>query len=254
MKEKNGNKGDSFMQPQENLSNMLKHGVTEERVTFNEDQVTESTAPSEEVSNESMDPISVTSLSNWFDSNVNNFPNIRKPTMSVTGVDPNEQLIITVLVSNEGGVEKRKIVVYDDAHIQPVLNIPAVDMQIYNNGFRIIYNYGNGIYIKGYGIRTGLFTVFCYDINNILVPYATVRIKKRDTDIDVLQKDPEYVRQKLTETLDFEALQLRYKQSAKTEGFRTNFDAIKWLVERQGSIEDVHHHIQIDNVIIDTLE
>ena len=42
-------------------------------------------------------------------------------------------------------------------------------------------------------------------------------------------------------------------QSSKAEGLQTNLDAVKWLIDRQSTISDINHHLQIDNAIIDTL-
>jgi hypothetical protein len=251
--ERINDKGEKSMQ--ENLSDMVKSVATEEPITFHEDNLSMPEVQTEiPVETESPTTIPITSLSSWFDNNVENFPNIKKPNVAVQNVDLDEQLIMTVLISSEDGVEKRKLIVYDDAHLQPVLNLPAIDMQIYNNGFRIIYDIGNGIFIKSYGVRTGLISVFCNDIEDRLVPYKVVRIKKRDNEIVVTTQNSDEVRRKLSEQLDFEALQLRYKQSSKTEGFTTNGEAINWLLARQTDIEDIHHHLQIDNVIIETLE
>lgn len=239
----------------ENLSQMVKNGVPEEPIVFSEADLD---IP-EEVQEETQavaDPtiIEITSLSEWFSGNVANFPNIRKPTMAITDVDANEQLVVTVPVDvPEGSAPKRRMVLLDESHLTPVLNKPAVDMEIYNNGFRIIYDLGNGIFIKSYGVRTGLISVFCNDIDDALIPYGIVRAKKKDTSISIIVRDPADVRHKLSEALDIEALQLRYKQSSKAEGLESNQDAINWLLERQATIEDINHHLQIDNVIIDTL-
>jgi hypothetical protein len=240
----------------ENLSDMVKHGATEDPIAFSEENLDmpESQEVQEVAQEETQSSISITSLSDWIDSNVDNFPNIKKPQVTVQSVDLKEQLILSVLISSEGGVEKRRLELYNDAHLQPVLDLPAIDMQIYNNSsFRIIYDLGNGIFVKSYGVRTGLISVFCNDIDNQLIPYAIVRAKKKDTQIEVPTQDANEVRQKLNQNLDFEALQLRYKQSSKTDGFPTNKEAIDWLIERQSGIVDVHHHLHIDNVIIDTL-
>jgi len=241
----------------ENLSQLVKDGPTDDPIVFSETDL-DIPAASEnlgEEEQEGMSGITTISLAEWFDANFQRFPNIGKPTVSITHVDTFEQLIITTLISITNGVEKRKLVVFDDAHLWPVLNLPAVDMQIYNNhSFRIVYDFGNGIYIKSYGIRNGLVSVFCNDINDQILPYAIMRAKKHDTEIEIIYKDPAEVIFKLNEPLDLEALQLRYKQSVKAENLTTNQDAITWLLERQGSIEDINHHLQIDNVIIDTLE
>ena len=107
--------------------------------------------------------------------------------------------------------------------------------------------------MKSYGVRKGLITIACYDYNDMLIPIDASRVRKNDTEIVRPVIDPTISRQKLTEALDSESLQLRYKQSAKAEGLTTNLDAVKWLIERQTDIEDINHHLQIDNVIIDTL-
>ena len=239
----------------ENLSQMVKNGVTEDPVVFSEGNLDIPPEVENAQNEEPIDPslIEISCLSDWFTENIENFPNIRKPTIAITNVDPIEQLLITIPVDSETGEEKRRMVVFDDAHLLPVLNKPAMDMQVYNNGFRIVYDLGNGIFVKSYGVRTGLISVFCNDIDDILVPYGIVRAKKKDLDISIITRDPSDVRHKLTEALDIEALQLRYKQSSKAEGLESNNDAVKWLLERQATIEDINHHLQIDNVIIDTL-
>lgn len=240
----------------ENLSQLVKNGPTEEAVVFSETDldIQEETPQEEVVTEQDANILEIAKLSDWFDANVANFPGIRKPTITITGVDPTEQLLITVPIeSEEPGIEKRKIIIFDDANIRPVLNRPAMDMQVYNNGFRIVYDIGGGIFVKSYGVRTGLVSVFCNDIDDLLIPYGIVRAKKKDESIEVIRRNPDEVRQQLDGVLDIEALQLRYKQSSKAEGLRTNIDAIKWLLDRQATIEDINHHLQIDNVIIDTL-
>jgi len=241
------------------MDNILSQMVKETKPTENilsEDQLD---IPTEETSQEEIpEPearsIPIASLSNWIGSNEERFPNIRVASISVTGVDPEEQLVVTVPAPTPEVSDKRKLIVFDDAHLKPVLDLQAVDMQIYTNGFRIIYDIGDQKFIKSYGMRTGLISTFCYDVDDVLIPYAMVRSKKHDTEIPGMPAERlAEVTEKLSGLLDFEALQIRYKQSSKAEGLETNLDAVKWLVERQGSIEDTNHHLQIDNVIIDTL-
>jgi hypothetical protein len=245
----------------ENLSQLVKETPGVDPVVFSEEELDlpidadETEALSADGQTDSY-IIQISSLTDWFDANVENFPNIRKPTVSIQGVDPLEQLIVTVQVIDEETTEqedKRKLVVFDDSHLVPVLDLPAMDMQVYNNGFRIIYDFGEGIFIKSYGIRTGLISVFCNDINDKLIPYTIIKTKKSDTEIEIPRKDVNEVSQKLIQPLDLEALQLRYKQSSKAEDLTTNQQAVDWLIERQSSIADINHHLQIDNVIIETL-
>jgi hypothetical protein len=112
---------------------------------------------------------------------------------------------------------------------------------------------GDGIYLKSYGVRKGLITIACYDHDDMLIPLDVARVRKNDTELVRPVIDATTSRANLAEALDIESLQLRYKQSSKAEDMTTNLDAVKWLIERQGDIEDINHHLQIDNVIIDTL-
>ena len=240
----------------EDLSRLIKNSPIEKPIVFSDEQLNLEVEDDEEIQYQNLTNFSITNLSDWFNSaNVTNFTSIRKPSVSLSGVDPNEQLLLTVgMTRNEDGSEKRKIVIFDHADITPVLSLPAIDMQIYGNGFRMIHELNNNIFIKSYGIRVGLVVVFCNDIDDVIIPYSITRIKKKNTSVDLITNDPQIIRNKLSENLDFEALQLRYKQSTKAEGLITNLDAVKWLTNRQGTIEDVNHHIQIDNVIVNMLE
>ena len=59
---------------------------------------------------------------------------------------------------------------------------------------------------------------------------------------------------KLQQQLDKEALVLLYKQSKKeAKDLSTNYDAVKWLQNRQNLVRDLYHHLQIENVIIELL-
>jgi hypothetical protein len=236
----------------ENLSQLVKETKGDEEVTFSENELDIPETNNEQNSGDE-NSIGITNLTEWFNNNVENFPNIRKPTVSIQGVDPDEQLIITISIPDSEEEGKRKLVVFDDANTIPVIDLPAMDMQVYNNGFRIIYDLGQGVFVKSYGIRTGLISIFCHDINDKLIPYSIIKTKKNDSEIVVPHGDIEQAKQKLPQTLDIEALQLRYKQSSKAGELETIQDAIDWLLERQASIADINHHLQVDNVIIQTL-
>lgn len=243
----------------ENLSEMLK-SKTSEPVVFSENDLdlnveeeTEELEVAEEEKPITYAPIKITTLSQWIDPQVEKFPNIKKPKVDIRGVDPTEQLILTIKdKTEEDGSEKRKVVVFSNANEIPVLNMNAVDMQVYNNGFRIIYDLGAGIFVKSYGIKTGIISTFCHDINDQFIPYAIVKSKKSDKELEIPIADSKLAEENLKKRIDIEAFQLRYKQAAKIE-FKTNQEAISWLLERQGGVEDINHHLQIDTVIIDTL-
>jgi hypothetical protein len=251
----------------ENLSEMVKT-ESDEPMVFSESDLD---LPSEETS-ETPEPeeaaapaepevesIPIAVLGPWFEANATNFSNINLVKVSIRGINPTSNLIIAVKdgsgETDETGEAKRQLRVFDNADTQPVLALKGIDMQVYNNGFRVICEYGDNIYMKCYGIRTGLIAVFCNNINGVLVPYHVSRVKRTDEAVEVVRKNAAEVELKLNEAANLEDLQLRYKQSSKAvTDLHTNLEVVKWLLDRQNEIYDINHHLQIDNVIIETLE
>lgn len=200
-----------------------------------------------------------TSLSEWFEANVSKFSNINQVKVAIRGVDARKTLIMAVKdesgEKDAEGNDKRVLRVFEDADIHPVLNLPGMDMQIYNNGFRIINDVNGTIFAKCYGIRTGLIVVFCNVIFDKLVPYETVRVKKGEKEVIIPQSDIATITAKLGEPCDKEALQLLYKQISKSvDDLSTKQSVVDWFVEKQKEVTDINHHLQIDQVIIDILK
>jgi len=200
--------------------------------------------------------IGITGLSTWLEENIDTFPNINIPRVAIRGVDPVKNMIIAVPdgsgeVDAEGH-ELRDLFIFKNSAAIPILDLPALSMEIYNNGFQVIYEHGD-ISIKCYGVKFGLIVVFCNRVNDQLIPHSIVRTKKKDNEIECLEIDNGTIVDKLAQPLDLEALHLRYKQSSKVEDLVTNGDAITWLLNRQAEVTDINHHLQIDNVVINTL-
>lgn len=255
----------------ENLSQMVKDSTPDE-VIFSEsdldlpvEPVTEAPAENETPAEEAapaeatVPSIPVSTLSDWFETNCANLDNINQVKVSIRGVDANKTLIMAVkdgAEQDDDGNAKRTLRVFDNADSLPVLNISPVSMDVYNNGFKIVYQLGEDTFIKAYGIRTGLICTFCVNIGGKLIPYHIERIKKKDEALEqVPSNSPEYYTSKLAGNADLEALQLLYKQAAKeVENLSTVQSVVDWLVERQDSVTDINHHLQIDNVIIDILK
>lgn len=203
--------------------------------------------------------VGITSLTEWFEANVSRFSEINQVKVAIRGVDAKKTLIMAVKdgtgEKDVDGNDKRYLKVFEDADIHPVLDAQGVDMKIYNNGFMIINNINGTIFTKCYGVRTGLIVVFCNLIDGKLIPYEITKVKKFETEIDIPQRNISDVLPKLTQQCDTESLQLLYKQIAKSiEQVTTNQSAIDWFVEKQKEVEDINHHLQIDQVIIDILK
>lgn len=249
----------------ENLSEMVKDEATTGPVMFEE---TDLDLPTEEAVSEetetgeippAVEAIAIMPLATWFERESEKFDNINEVKVAIRGVDADKTLIMAVKTGEEvaEGQEEdpRNLRVFENADVYPVLDLPAKNMEIYNNGFQIQYEYGDGILIKCYGVRTSLIATFCQDISGAPVPYAVVRIKKKDEEVEVpAPPEAEAIAGKINAPLDAEALQLRYKQISKDVGdMNTVLDALHWLLTKQSLITDINHHLQIDNVIIDTL-
>lgn len=246
---------------EENLTQMIEETPADDAVVFSEAEldlpVTEEETV-EEVIAEAVNMIAITSMSDWFEANCENFDNINQVKVAIRGVNADKTLIMAVKdpdgESDAEGHDPRSLRVFDNADVHPVLNIPGQSMDVYNNGFKIVYSHDDNIFIKCYGVRTGLIAVFCNNIDGKLIPYATTRIKKKDTDLEIVTRDAAEVSAKLPLDADLEALQLLYKQSAKAlEELSTIQTVVDWLLERQAEVTDINHHLQIDGVLIDIL-
>ena len=225
---------------------------------INEGQHEDTEVQAEETATE-VEAIQTTNLSTWFEANGRNFDNINRVAVQIRGVDPEGTLIMAVRDPSgeldKDGNEKRILRLFEGADVQPVLNIPASFMDIYNIGFQIVHPYDNMI-IKTYGLRRGLIAVFCHNDrqNGRAIPYTISRIKKKDERLKVKRGDSSDLPTRPGAQLDKEAAQLLYKQCVKViDDMGTNSDLINWLLERQKAITDINHHLQIDQVIISLL-
>ena len=249
----------------DNLSEMVKT-ETEEPMVFSEEDLDLPTEAAEEetevaavVEETPVEAIGITTLGPWFEENSANFENINQVKVSIRGINPDSNLIIAIKdgseEKNDAGEDVRNLRVFDNADVQPVLALKGIDMQVYNNGFRVICEYIDNIYIKCYSIRTGVIAVFCNNIDGVLIPYKVAKVKRSDEIVEVSRRNAAEIEVKLPEAANLEDLQLRYKQSSKSiDELNTNKEVVQWLLSRQDEIYDINHHLQIDNVIIETLE
>lgn len=199
--------------------------------------------------------VPITKLATWFETHSDAMDNINQVKVAIRGVDANKTLIMAVK-DNDGevdpdGNDKRTLRVFDNADVLPVLNLPPVSMDVYNNGFRIVYRQGD-IFIKTYGVRTGLICTLCIEVGGKLIPYSIVRVKKKDEELEIPLETPTITDEQLAANADLEALQLLYKQSTKAiDQLSTVQSVVDWLLDRQHSVTDINHHLQLDNVLID---
>lgn len=199
--------------------------------------------------------IKVTTFSDWFPDNVQNFGNIFSVNAQLRGVDPNKNIIFTVVDPNNSLV--RYPYVFREADKIPVLNFESNEMFIYqNNTFQVNYRYSDHILIKTYNLRTGIGVVFCRieSQNSYPVPVLINKYKKFKTDsIEVpdsnLMEIP--IEERLNQNADLEELIIKYKQIQKVRNeLTTNRDILNFFIQRQEKIQDINHLMQIDNILV----
>ncbi len=252
----------------EDLNQMVQDG-TEPAQQFSENDLTlpeaempvaeeeEVVAAAEETEvapdNEAAPQIRATVLTDWFEEHVDSFPDISAVRLQIRGVDPRKTLVVTVAdpsgETDDQDNPKRNLEFIKNADTQPVLDIAPTVMDIYSNGFRIMYPSERGS-IKCYGTKTGLEVIFCESMGGFDIPYAIAKMKKADDGIDIIEP-PEVTDGWLNEPADREALTIAYRQASKIiETINTNNDVVAFLCGRQAEIRDINHHIQIDKVLM----
>jgi len=198
--------------------------------------------------------VDVIMLSDWFEENNENLERINRLKIQVRGVKTDERLVCSVL-DPKGEIDEdnhpvRHLELIKEANIFPVLDIPGYDMDIYGNGFQIMYSFNEDIVLKCYGIKTGLIIIFCCPINNQLIPYKRMKLRKKDTNITIVHPNREYITSNILSSLDLEGLQIQYKQVQKElDQITDKQSAITWLLEKQANIRDINHLLQIDDIL-----
>jgi len=232
-----------------------ENSAEEEEVSDTGEQESENveTSPVEQATNQ----IPIISFGDWFRTYRTNFPAIHQSQIGITGVDPNDYLMVSIDNSDgeelSPGVIKRWLRLFDDAMIQPVLNLEPSDIKIYKSTFKVIYPLDEQTFIKMYAIRTGIISVFCHGLDGGLVPYSIVISKKKAEFVEIQTHDIELYRAQLSQPVNMETFHLLYKQSLKADNFTTKGQAINWLLARQDNITDINHHLAIDKVIMTLL-
>ncbi len=193
------------------------------------------------------------SLFEWFERNQERLYPIKHVKLSVEDVNPDKNLVVSVPISSQ--VPERRLRIFENADDILVLDLPGLSMDIFSNGFKIVCSYSDTISAKCYGVRTGLFVVLCNNINNQLIPYSIIKIKKRDEGLNITTRDSSEILLRLNEEVDIEALKILYEQiSKRTESIVTKQDAVNWFLKRQAEVTDINHHLQIDDVLIHILK
>jgi hypothetical protein len=202
---------------------------------------------------ETMIEYPITDFSTWFNKHYQKFSNLRLVRVSISGVDASDNIIITVptLEKDESDEPRRKIKIFENAKQSKILDADPIGFNVFNNGYMITYKLSDHIIIKGYGVKTGMFLTICHLINNLIIPLSMMKITRKDTTVKIKVSNLQETINKLPLVGDVETLQILYSQSIKhTNHIKTKQDIVEWFSRRQTEVEDVNHHLQIDEVLL----
>jgi len=250
-----------MLQTDETMNEQVTIPETTEEIT-EENPNTEATTAAQETpaepTQETFD-INITNLHSWFYANAANFEDDAKPiNADISGIDPEENLWLTI-PHPEGGIAKdgqpkRKTRTFDNANMIPILDLPGMIINIFNNEtFRTIHETSvENIFIKYYGANARQ-VVFCKNVNDILVPYAIQKLKKKEEGINMILPQVD-IEEKLNIPAQVEDIIIRYKQIEKVQAeLTTNMDVLQFFATKIPTVVDVTHLIQIDQVIINMM-
>ncbi len=241
----------------ENLHDMIAEVTKESKPASMEELEVSSTKTSTPTDTKSKEEenkssrIGVVSLYDWFEKNKDKFiGHIKKVKVESKDVNQKRNLAFSVLVGKEGSSERDLFIIKPADQIK-VLDLPGVGMNIYNNGFRILYDVGNSIILKAYGIKTGLILTYCLNVDGMLIPYASTKLKKKDPGIEIIEPNVQDIGRRLGLNADLESAILLYKQLQKTdEKIVSNMDLLKWFISRERGVVDINHFLLIDKVLM----
>lgn len=253
------NEGQENNNEETNINNeneMSEESQVVEENTNNEEENENVNVESEHDSEEYMN---ITNLTTWFRQNVQNFDNVFSVNATLTGVDPNKNLIMTVKDQNDSTGRTRYPYIFRGADEIHVLDHPGHEMFIFqNNTFQVNYNYSDELFVKSYILRKGMGIVFCLkeSQNNYPVPVKIDKYKKiNQSSIPVPDLSNIPLEQILDQEADIETMIIKYKQLQKfREQITTNRDLVNFFIERQSKVQDVNHLIQIDSIIASIFE
>jgi len=233
---------------------MIKEVTKESKPNVEEIEIstTKSTKSETETKKEEKKPkIGVLSLYDWFEKNKGNFSNISRVKVEAKGVNTKSNLVFAVLKGKDkDGNLERELYAFKGADTFRVLDLPGIMMNIFNNGFKIVYGYDKSIAIKAYGIKTGLMLSYCLNVEGKLIPYFNTKLKKRDSGIELVEPNIPEISNRLAKNADLESVILLYKQLQKSNvKIVSNMDLLNWFIEREKSVIDINHFLLIDKVL-----
>jgi len=179
---------------------------------------------------------------------------LRHVKLSCRGLDSRETMAFLVPHPDGGmvgGEPKRKLVTKENADRHHIPDITPESMTFFvNDCFMITAHVRDNIYLSVYVQKVQTFYTFAQKIEDQIVPYAIVKAGKKVDGINI-ETTRINIPEKLTTPVNKEDMILLYPQFLKVhEEVTTKMDVVKWFNERKKTISDIHHLLQIDNLIL----
>ena len=243
---------------EENLNEMVKNlNAGTQKPIPSEVKPSSEENPSEEIKEETAEPINIalTNFYDWYESFSDTISTVAQVKAEVSNIDSKDSIIFKIPKEKDSAL--MELISFYKPSIRPILNLPPVRVKIFKNDtFEVLHAYSQNIFIKSYGVKTGLIIVYCANVDGKLVPYEKVKIKKNITSIKLIGNDGivDEIRTKLQEQVDTESIRLLYRHADKyiTE-FTTKESTIDWFLKKQSEVIDINHLLKIDNVLINVI-
>ena len=199
--------------------------------------------------------IGLTNFYDWYETYAESIHNITKVKAEVTNINPKDSIIFKIIKGKDES--DMELVSFYNPATRPIPNLAPVYIKIFKNDtFEVLHQCNDEIFIKSYGVKTGLILMYCANIDGKIIPFEKIKIKKSATGITLVNYSgmADKIRQKLADNVDEEAIQLLYKQAVNFKSeFTTKGKTVDWFLKRQTEIIDINHLIKIDNVLINTI-
>jgi hypothetical protein len=242
---------------QENLAEMVKTLNTSPAVPTVNDTPTDVKVADkvEETEAASGSEIALTNFYDWYEANATSIQNVARVKAEVSNIDTKDSIIFKVAKGKDG--EEMELVSFYNPSTRPIINLPPVYMKIFKNDtFEVLHQLTDEIFIKSYGVKTGLIIVYCANVDGKVVPYERIKVKKNVTSIKLAGHEgiAKEIKDKLQEAVDVEAVQLLYKQAIKVKDeFTTKEKTLDWFLKKQLEVVDINHLLKIDAVLINVI-
>ena len=242
---------------QEMISN-LNDGPSVEQVVISQVSKEETHVQEEVVEEKQLEngqEINLINFYDWYEANCASIHTVTRVKSEVSNINVKDSIIFKVQKGKSEDASMELVSFYNPGS-RPILNLPPVYLKIFKNDtFEVLHSFDDVIFIKSYGVKTGLILVFCANVDGKIVPYYKTKIKKDATvvKLDVFP-DVAAIRERLSENVDVESVQLLYKQAIKyLSEFTTKNSTLNWFLKKETEVIDINHLLKIDSVLINVI-